>query len=31
LDIFSSDETEYQQLYTLVVRALRLCDQRSVQ
>ncbi|MFZ1026528.1 MAG: CRISPR-associated helicase Cas3' [Limnoraphis robusta] len=31
LDIFSSDETGYQQLYTLVVRALRLCDQRSVQ
>ncbi|EAW35304.1 ATP-dependent RNA helicase, putative [Lyngbya sp. PCC 8106] len=31
LDVFKHDQTEYQQLYTLVVRALRLCDQRSVQ
>ncbi|MDY7022583.1 MAG: CRISPR-associated helicase Cas3', partial [Cyanobacteriota bacterium] len=31
LDEFSDDESEYQYLYILVVRALRLCDQRSVQ
>ncbi|WP_254625875.1 CRISPR-associated helicase Cas3 [Nostoc sp. TCL240-02] len=31
LNRFTSDETEYLQLYLLVVRALRLCDQRSVQ
>ncbi|MCC5633395.1 hypothetical protein LC613_38670 [Nostoc sphaeroides CHAB 2801] len=31
LNRFTPDETEYLQLYLLVVRALRLCDQRSVQ
>lgn len=31
LNLFEADQLEYQQLYTLVVRALRLCDQRSVQ
>lgn len=31
LNRFGSDEVEYVQLYLLVVRALRLCDQRSVQ
>jgi hypothetical protein len=31
LNIFDPDQIEYQQLYALVVRALRLCDQRSVQ
>ena len=31
LDGFGSDEVEFLQLYSLVVRALRLCDQRSVQ
>lgn len=31
LNQFTSDEVEYFQLYLLVVRALRLCDQRSVQ
>lgn len=31
LNRFTSDQTEYLQLYLLVVRALRLCDQRSVQ
>ena len=31
LNLFGTDQLEYQQLYTLVVRALRLCDQRSVQ
>ena len=31
LNCFSSDYLEYQQLYSLVVRALRLCDSRSVQ
>lgn len=30
-DVFESDQTEYLHLYLLVVRALRLCDQRSVQ
>ncbi|MFB2933697.1 hypothetical protein ACE1B6_00300 [Aerosakkonemataceae cyanobacterium BLCC-F154] len=28
---FSLNQMEYLQLYWLVVRALRLCDQRSVQ
>lgn len=28
---FEEDEIEYHQLYLLIVRALRLCDQRSVQ
>lgn len=28
---FGEDEIEYHQLYLLIVRALRLCDQRSVQ
>jgi DEAD/DEAH box helicase len=28
---FGRDEVEFLQLYSLVVRALRLCDQRSVQ
>ncbi|MEH1820090.1 MAG: CRISPR-associated helicase Cas3' [Nostoc sp.] len=31
LNRFSPDQTEYLQLYLLIVRALRLCDQRSVQ
>lgn len=31
LNKFGSDEVEFLQLYSLVVRALRLCDQRSVQ
>lgn len=31
LNIFDRDEIEFLQLYSLVVRALRLCDQRSVQ
>ncbi len=31
LDRFEKDQTEYLHLYLLVVRALRLCDQRSVQ
>ena len=31
LNVFDPDSLEYQQLYTLVVRALRLCDMRSVQ
>ncbi|NJL69434.1 MAG: hypothetical protein HC894_27615 [Microcoleus sp. SM1_3_4] len=31
LDRFEVDKTEYLQLYSLVVRALRLCDMRSVQ
>ena len=31
LNIFDPDSLEYQQLYALVVRALRLCDMRSVQ
>ncbi len=31
LNQFSSDEIEFLQLYSLVVRALRLCDQRAVQ
>ncbi|MEG4575170.1 CRISPR-associated helicase Cas3' [Microcoleus sp. N3A4] len=31
LDRFEVDQTEYLQLYSLVVRALRLCDARSVQ
>lgn len=31
LDRFTPDDLEYQQLYWLVVRALRLCDARSVQ
>jgi len=31
LDCFTPDDIEYQQLYWLVVRALRLCDARSVQ
>lgn len=31
LDLFDPDRLEYQQLYALVVRALRLCDMRSVQ
>jgi hypothetical protein len=31
LNRFSSDDVEFLQLYSLVVRALRLCDQRSVQ
>jgi CRISPR-associated endonuclease/helicase Cas3 len=31
LNRFSIDEVEFLQLYSLVVRALRLCDQRSVQ
>lgn len=31
LNRFEADQTEYLQLYLLVVRALRLCDQRSVQ
>ena len=31
LNRFGNDEVEYLQLYLLVVRALRLCDQRSVQ
>ncbi|MBW4670058.1 MAG: CRISPR-associated helicase Cas3 [Cyanomargarita calcarea GSE-NOS-MK-12-04C] len=31
LDGLGSDEVEFLQLYSLVVRALRLCDQRSVQ
>ncbi|MBW4478218.1 MAG: hypothetical protein KME54_15470 [Tolypothrix brevis GSE-NOS-MK-07-07A] len=30
-DFFSRDEVEFLQLYSLVVRALRLFDQRSVQ
>jgi len=30
-DVFESDQIEYLHLYLLVVRALRLCDQRSVQ
>jgi CRISPR-associated endonuclease/helicase Cas3 len=30
-DFFGRDEVEFLQLYSLVVRALRLCDQRSVQ
>jgi hypothetical protein len=30
-DVFEPDQTEYLHLYLLVVRALRLCDQRSVQ
>ena len=31
LNFFNSDSLKYQQLYALVVRALRLCDGRSVQ
>ncbi len=31
LDCFNHDYLKYQQLYALVVRALRLCDMRSVQ
>ncbi|MCP6760108.1 MAG: CRISPR-associated helicase Cas3' [Fischerella sp. CENA71] len=31
LNKFTADEVEFLQLYSLVVRALRLCDQRSVQ
>ncbi len=31
LNCFEPDDLEYQQLYALVVRALRLCDTRSVQ
>ena len=31
LNVFDPDSLEYQQLYALVVRALRLCDMRSVQ
>lgn len=31
LALFEPDDLEYQQLYSLVVRALRLCDGRSVQ
>ncbi|HBB33099.1 MAG TPA: CRISPR-associated helicase Cas3' [Cyanobacteria bacterium UBA8803] len=31
LNRFDTDQIEYLQLYSLVVRALRLCDQRSVQ
>ena len=31
LNKFANDEVEYFQLYLLIVRALRLCDQRSVQ
>jgi CRISPR-associated endonuclease/helicase Cas3 len=31
LDELSSDDIEYLQLYSLIVRALRLCDMRSVQ
>lgn len=31
LNKFANDEVEYFQLYILIVRALRLCDQRSVQ
>jgi CRISPR-associated endonuclease/helicase Cas3 len=31
LNIFDPDSLEYQQLYALVVRALRICDMRSVQ
>ncbi|MEC4818867.1 MAG: hypothetical protein SAK29_37180 [Scytonema sp. PMC 1069.18] len=31
LNKFERDEIEFLQLYSLVVRALRLCDQRSVQ
>lgn len=31
LNRFTTDQIEYLQLYLLVVRALRLCDQRSVQ
>ncbi len=31
LNKFSADEMEFLQLYSLVVRALRLCDQRAVQ
>lgn len=31
LNKFEADRTEYLQLYLLMVRALRLCDQRSVQ
>jgi len=31
LKTFEEDEIEYHQLYLLIVRALRLCDQRSVQ
>lgn len=31
LNKFANDEIEYFQLYILIVRALRLCDQRSVQ
>lgn len=31
LNCFESDDWEYQQLYSLIVRALRLCDMRSVQ
>ncbi|MBD2471737.1 CRISPR-associated helicase Cas3' [Nostoc sp. FACHB-145] len=31
LNRFTNDQIEYLQLYLLVVRALRLCDQRSVQ
>jgi CRISPR-associated endonuclease/helicase Cas3 len=31
LNKFENDEVEYFQLYLLIVRALRLCDQRSVQ
>ena len=31
LNFFDPDSLEYQQLYALVVRALRICDMRSVQ
>jgi hypothetical protein len=31
LNRFDTAQIEYLQLYSLVVRALRLCDQRSVQ
>ncbi len=31
LNVFDPDSLEYQQLYALVVRALRICDMRSVQ
>lgn len=31
LNAFGTDEIEFLQLYSLVVRALRLCDQRAVQ
>jgi CRISPR-associated endonuclease/helicase Cas3 len=31
LNFFDPDSLEYQQLYALVIRALRLCDMRSVQ